>query len=120
MKAAVLGGIPYLPGLVAVSFYYTNLVHFLSMCCKSIKWVQESRQLYDPKTQMVRDSHFLNLNVNGSFNYNMNSVELSDKLQSVGQFYHWMCRYNWCLSLLFWFCSLVLVNASIIYNILCE
>ena len=49
MKYAVLDGFPDLPGLVSVFFYDTNPVHFISMCYKSIKWVQKKWQVYDPK-----------------------------------------------------------------------
>ena len=59
-------GIPNLPGLVALLFYYIKPVHFLSMCCNAIKWVQKTRQVCDPETQMVRDAHFLCLNDNDS------------------------------------------------------
>ena len=41
LKATVLDGIPDMPGLVDMSVYDTNLVHFISMCCNTIKWIQE-------------------------------------------------------------------------------
>ena len=94
-------GIPNLSSLVSVSVYETKPVRVLSMCCNTIKWVQKTQQVYDPKTQMVRDTHFLRLNVNYSYYYNMNSFDLSDKLQNVCQFYHWMRKYKWWWSLLF-------------------
>ena len=94
MKSAVLDGVPDLTGLVAVSVYDTNPVHFLSMCCKAIKWVQKTRQLCDPETQMVRDDHFLSFNVNDLYRYNMNSADLSDQLRNVYQVYQWMRKYK--------------------------
>ena len=68
MKAAVLDGTPYLPGLFAASIYDTNPVRFLLMCCNAIKWVHKTRQVYD----LVHDAHFLRLNVNYYYNYNIN------------------------------------------------
>ena len=64
MKAAVLCGTPNHPGLVAVLFYDTKPVHFLLMCCNTIKWVHKKRQVYDPEKEMVRDAQILHLNVN--------------------------------------------------------
>ena len=64
MKAAVFDGVPELPGIFAVSVYDIKPVHFLSMCCNTIKQVQKSGQMYDPKTQMVHATQFLSLNVN--------------------------------------------------------
>ena len=45
LKAVVLDVIPDLYGPFYVLVYDTNPVHFLSMCCKSIKWVQKTRQV---------------------------------------------------------------------------
>ena len=83
MKSAVLYDFPNLPIFVAVSVYDTKPVHFLSMCCKAIKWVQKTRQVYEPETKMVCETHFLRLNVNDPYNYNTKLVELSNKLGNV-------------------------------------
>ena len=64
--AVVLGGIPDLPGLISMSVYETKLVHFISVCFNDIKWIQKTWQVYDPKTKMVRDDHFLLFCVNDS------------------------------------------------------
>ena len=71
MKAAVIDVIPDLTGLVSALVYGTNCVCFLLVCFNFIKWVQKTRQVYDPKTKMVRDAHFLRLDVTCSYNYNM-------------------------------------------------
>ena len=88
-------GVPYLPSILALLVYDTKLVHYLSMCCNVLKRVQKIQQVYDPKTEMVRDAHFLPLNINDSYNHNMNSVDLSDQLQNVYQIDHWMSKYKW-------------------------
>ena len=94
MEAAVLDGVPDLPGLAAMLFYDTKPVHFLSMCCNAIEWIHKTRQLYDPKTQMMRDAHLLQINVKDSYNYNMNSVEPSEQLLNLYQVDHWMRKYK--------------------------
>ena len=83
MKAVVLDGVPNLPGVVTFSVYEKNPVHFFLMCCNTIKWVHKTRQEYDPETYMVSDTHFSRLNVNYSYNHNMNVVDISDQLQKV-------------------------------------
>ena len=60
------------------------------MCCNAIKWVQKKWQVCDPETQMVHDAHFLRLNINDSYYYKMNLVDLSDQLWSVYRVGHWM------------------------------
>ena len=92
MKSVVLDVILDLPSIVSVSIYDTKSVHFFSMCCKSIKWVQKTRQEYEPKSDKVCDAHFLHVNVNDLHNHNLNSDELSDPLCNV----YWVT--NECVS----------------------
>ena len=42
MKAVVIYGVPYLPDIVAVSFYDTKNVQLLSICFHAIKEVQKN------------------------------------------------------------------------------
>ena len=72
MKAAVCDDFPCLPILYSESVYDTKLVHFVSMCCNTIKWFHKTKQVYYHKIKMVHDSHFLIFNVNDSYNHNMN------------------------------------------------
>ena len=107
-------GLPNLLGIFAV-LDDTKPVHFLLMYCNTIKWFHKKLQVYDPKTEMVIDAQFLCLNVNNSYNHNMNSVDLSDPLQNVYQFDHCMHKYKWWWYILFRGHELVLVNAQIIF-----
>ena len=83
MKAAVLDGVPNLPILFVVLVYDINTVHFILLCYNTFEWVYKTWQVYDPKTEVVWDVHFLRLNVNYSYNHNRNSVDLSDQLQNM-------------------------------------
>ena len=83
MKAVVLDGVPNLSGLVNLLVYEKKTVHFFLMCCNANKWVHKTRQVYDPKTYMVSDTHFSRLNVDYSYNHNMNLVDLSDQLRNM-------------------------------------
>ena len=90
MKAAVLDSVPDLPGLVTMLLYETKPVHFLSVYYNAIEWIQKTRQVYDPETKMVCDAHFLRLNVNDSYSYNMNLVDLRYQLWNVYRVDYWM------------------------------
>lgn len=46
VKAAVLKGDDKLPDLVAVSYYDSKPVHFLSTICESIAWKKIKREVY--------------------------------------------------------------------------
>ena len=106
--------------VLLLCLYGKNAVHFLLMFCNTVKWVKKSRQVYGPKSDMVRNANFLCLNVNDSYNYNMKSVELSNQPWNLYQVYHWMCKYKWWWYLFFCGHILDLVNAYIIYKKLCK
>jgi hypothetical protein len=48
-EAAVLQGDASCPNLVAFSVYDTKPVHFLSMCCTELKWVEKEKVVFDNK-----------------------------------------------------------------------
>ena len=70
----------------------------------------ETHQVYDPKLDMVRYAQSLRLDLNNSYNYNMNSVDLSGQIWMVYQVYHWMRKYKWWWLIFFWGHDLILVN----------
>ena len=64
VKAGVLKGDQKCPGLVAVSVYDNNPVHFLSMVCDRIDWIIKSQPVYNNTISKVPKMKFLQLNVN--------------------------------------------------------
>ena len=48
MKVVEIDVIPDLPGLVAMSVYETKTVHFLLMCCNSVKCVNKNSRCITP------------------------------------------------------------------------
>ena len=120
LKAVVLDDIPDLPLLVDVLVYYTKPVHFLSTLCIIIKCVHKKWQVYDPRTQMVRDTQFLYFNVNDSYYYNMILVDLSYQLWNVYQVDHWIHKHKWRWYIFSWVHGIFLFNPCIILKTLCE
>ena len=90
MKAAVLEGDPVIPNLVAVSYYDSKPVHFLSTICQSIKWIQLERQVFNVDSEKVEPMKFLRLNINNGYNHGMGHVDISDQLRGSYRFDHWM------------------------------
>jgi hypothetical protein len=45
-KAAMLTGDPEVPELVAFSVYDTKPVHFLSMACTGLEWIEKRRRVF--------------------------------------------------------------------------
>ena len=62
VKAAVLQGDKECPDLVASIIYDKKSVHFLSMVCTKIKWVEKIRKVYNVDTGLIETMKFLCMN----------------------------------------------------------
>ena len=115
VKAAELVGDPDCPGLVAVSIYDTKPVHFLSMRCDAIKWIEKERLVYDKSKNKTIKLKFLRLNVTEEYNFGMGHVDMADQLRNHYRFDHWLRNYKWWHSLFWWGFQVMLVNSYIVY-----
>ena len=59
LKAAMLQGDPNCPDLVAMSVYDSKPVHFISMSCESIKWIEKKRQVWNQAEREMQDISYL-------------------------------------------------------------
>ena len=116
VKAAVLLGDRNCPNLVAVSVYDTKPVHFLSMICESIKWVEKSRQVYDPAEEKMVALGFMRLNLNNDYNLDMGHVDVADQLRGNYRMDKWQRQYKWWWSIWLWGFGVLLVNAYVYYK----
>ena len=115
-KAAVLMGDKDMPQLLAVSVYDTKPVHFLSTIEESIEWVPKTRQVWNESKQRKTGLQFLRLNINDSYNQDMNAVDIADQLRGNYRFDHWMRNYKWWWSIFNWGYGVLLVNAYTTYK----
>ena len=118
VKAALLEGCPGLATspLVAVSVYDTKPVHFLSMCCTGISWIEKTRDTWDDASQMMRKGTFLRLGVNDSYNVNMNNVDVADQLRGSYRPDRWMRKMKWWWAMFFCGHGTLLVNVYVSYR----
>ena len=59
VKAAVLEGDNDCPELVSMSLYDNEPVHFISMACDSVKWVERKRSVWNQVERKMVDVKFL-------------------------------------------------------------
>jgi hypothetical protein len=116
VKAAVLEGDESCPNLVAVSVYDTKPVHFLSMSCTSIQWIQKERKVHVQSLGHSESMKFLRLNINDSYNNEMGHVDVSDQLRNYYRFDHYMRKRKWWWAIAFWGMGVQFVNAYIVYR----
>ena len=102
--------------MVAVSIYDTKPVHFLSMCCTEINWMEKTRKTWDKESSCMRLGRFLRLFINDSYNMNMNNVDVADQLRGGYRPDRRMRKQKWCCSMFFWGNGTLIVNAFIAYR----
>ncbi len=115
-KAAVLTGEPKAPELVAFSVYETKLVHFLSMACTGLKWIEKRKKVYDRESSQNVSMSFLRCEVTDNYNNGMNSIDVADQLRGTYRLDHWMRKHKWWWSVWMWGVEVLLVNAYVLYR----
>ena len=80
VKAAILQGDKEFPDILASSIYDTKPVHFLSMVCTKINWLDKIRKVYNVDTGLIETMKFLRMNNIDHCNYSMGHVDLPYQL----------------------------------------
>ena len=81
--------------LVACSIYDTKPVHFFSMCCNNITWLEMTRRAWEKSTSNMRLGCLLRLAINDSYNMNINNVDIVDQLRGSYRPDRWMRKHKW-------------------------
>ena len=115
-KAVVLTGHPDCPNVVTFSMYDTQLVHFLSTACMSLKWREKEKRVYDKDAMVSVMMKFLCAEVNDDYNNGMNNVDITDQLHGTYQFDFWMQKRKWWWAIWMWGVQVLMVNAYILYK----
>ena len=115
MKAAVLEGDSNCPELVAVSIYDNKPVHFLTMSCDSIAWVEKKRNVWNPIARKMDEVKYLRVNINNDYNYKMNNVDIADQLRNNYKMDRWLRQKKWWWSIYLWGQGVLLTNAYLVY-----
>ena len=113
VKAALLEGDDKCIGLVVSSVYNTRPVHYISMVCDKLKWLEIEKQVYNVETGKVESLRFLCMNVIDNYNKTMVNVDIADQLRGSYCVDHWIRNRKWWWSLWFWSLGVCLTNAYI-------
>ena len=114
VKAAVLRGDNECPDLVAIMFYDSKPVHFLSTVAESIEWITKDKKVWsngdNTKVKCLR------LNITDQHNNNMNSVDLADQCRNHYRIDFWIRFYKWWWSIWIWGLGVLVVNAYMVHR----
>ena len=115
-KAAVLTDDPEIQDLVAFSVYDTKPVHFLSMACTGLKWIEKRKKVFERESSTNVSMAFLRPEVTDLYNNGMNNVDIADQLRGTYRFDRWMRKRKWWWSIWMWGVQVLLVNAYVLYR----
>lgn len=115
-KAAVLTDDPECPQMVAFSVYDTKPVHFLSMACTGLKWIEKKKKVFDKSVNKNVAMSFLRTEVTDTYNNGMNNVDIADQIRNTYRIDRWMRKRKWWWSIWMWGVQILLVNAYILYK----
>ena len=107
-----------IPNNVITKLKVANLKAELSKCGLDTKGLNNVllNCLYCVETEHVEEVKFLCLNINDDYNHDMDNVDIADQLRNYYGFDHWMRKWKWWWSLLFWAFGVLLVNAYVCYH----
>ena len=120
VKASVLQGDPSCPSLVALSFYDTKPVYFVSNACKNITWMKKDRQLWHAEKHKKMDAPFYRLNLVNEYNLGMGNVDQADQLRLQYRIHYWLRNRKWWWAIFFWIFELSLTNCFVLYHMFHE
>ena len=115
-KAAVLSDDPDIKDLVAFSVYDTKPVHFLSMACTGLKWIEKRKKVFERESSTNVSMAFLRPEVTDLYNNGMNNVDIADQLRGTYRLDRWMRKRKWWWSIWMWGVQVLLVNAYVLYR----
>ena len=80
VKVAVLKNDPSIKDLVAISYYDSKPVYFLSTVLINVSWTQIEKKVYDPAGMKMTTMKFLRPNFADEYNQEMDHVDITDHL----------------------------------------
>ena len=81
--------------LAACSVYDTKPVHFFSIFCDNITWLNKTRRTWYKSTSTMILGHFVCLEINYLYKMNMDNIDISDQLRVRYRPYRWMSKQKW-------------------------
>ena len=116
VKVAVLEGDSKVQDLIAISFYDSKPVYFLSTVIPDVKWSLVSKKIFSQSLHRKVLLPFLRPNFVDKYNMDMNSVDRADHLRTNYCMGQGLRQRKWWWSIFIWGMDVAVVNAYLIYK----
>ena len=116
VKVAVLNVDKTVKDLVAISFYDSKPVYFLSTVIPEVKWTKINKKIYSKNLNRKVVLPFLRPNFVDEYNQDMNSVDRADQLRTNYSVGRGLRQRKWWWSVFLWGLDVAIVNAYLLYK----
>ena len=116
VKVAVLKGDSSIQDLVAISFYDSKPVYFLSSVIPEVKWSTVQKKVYSKALDKKINLNFLRPNFVDDYNQDMNLVDRADQLRTNYNVGKGLRQRKWWWLIFLWGIDVAIVNAYILYK----
>ena len=116
VKCAILTGDPSCKDFVAVSFYDSKPVYFISTACNNVKWVKKQRKLWHQEKGKKVTVPFFRLNIVDEYNNGMGDVDQADQLRLQYRMHYWLRNQKWWFAIFLWIFECSHTNCYVLYR----
>ena len=116
VKVAVLKNDPDMKDLVAISYYDSKPIYFLTTVLKSVKWTTLTKKVYNPQTSKMYHMKFLRPNFADEYNQDMDHVNITNHLAKSYQIGRGLLNRKWWWPIFLWALERSFLNAYVIYS----
>ena len=115
VKVAVLKNDPVIKDLVAISYYDSKPVYFLSTIIKNVTWTMKEKKVYNPATAKMYPMKFIRPNFADDYNQDMDHVDITDHLAKNYQLGRNLLQRKWWWPIFLWALMKCIINAYVLY-----
>jgi len=116
VKVAILEGDSIIEDLIAISFYDSKPVYFLSSTISEIQWNTVTKKVFSKNLDKKVLVPFLRPNFVDEYNYDMNSVDRADQLRTNYNVGSGLKQRKWWCSVFLWGLDVAIVNPYLLYK----
>ena len=116
VKVAVLKNDPDMKDLVAISYYDSKPVYFLTTVLKNVTWATLTKKVYNPQTSKMYHMKFLRPNFADDYNQDMDHVDITDHLAKSYQLGRGLLNRKWWWPIFLWALERSFLNAYVLYS----
>ena len=116
VKVVVLKGDPTCTDLVAILYYDSKPIYFLSTVLQNVKWNMLTKRVFNKGLHKMCNMLFLRPNFADDYNNDMDHVDITDHLGKTYQMGRCLLQRKWWWPMFMWAFDRILLNSYVLYK----